>query len=236
MNWLKDMERGKNKITHQDANLQAENMDECIKFPDKDDEGPKYQDPETGAHFRYEDVFLRLQYLQQQLKYASTITGVYTEVSDEEGDIFENDQNQNAQEEIHMKTNEKKPNLPIKKAKEISLNKGSFIAKSKPLNPKIQSSSKPMMQKVIKKDTKLNGNDINKKKVTQQNTRVPNRVEENKKVLKSYLPNNWIVKTYDKQARKIQDVKSNVKNKPPSNKIPSLDGGKFFASLYNNAY
>jgi heme-binding NEAT domain protein len=41
---------------------------ENIRIEDEE-EPEKYQDPVTGAHFRYEDVYLRLQYLQQQLKY-----------------------------------------------------------------------------------------------------------------------------------------------------------------------
>lgn len=200
----------------------TENVEEVINFPGRDDEDTKYQDPVSGAHFRYEDVFLRLQYLQQQQKYGA----LYTELSDEDGLMDE------VPEEIPQKKPELKispPNNKFMKGKETVIEKKVSNIKSLFLGPKPKSPSKSILQK----DHKVESNSIikekNKGKLSQLLAKSPehdNDNDDNGRVntLPSYLPNNWIIKSFEKKTTK--ELKSSKKN------VPIIEGGKLFSSLY----
>lgn len=202
----------------------TENIEDLINFQNKDDESTKYQDPITGAHFKYEDVFLRLQYLQQQQKYGA----INTETCEEEDfmdDVFDEIPLEKPGPFFSGKKVEK-PKIPIKDKKANDI-------KNIYLGQKVQSPSKSTLHKDHKKDSNSLIKEKNKGKLSQLQIKPSEHSDDSQKLFTKpcHLLNNWIIKTLDnKSTTKCQDEVSKEAKSPVKNK-PMVDGCKLFSSL-----
>lgn len=176
----------------------------------------KYQDPITGAHFKYEDMCLRLFSIQQQLENQGSNNAADEEAKKNQNRGDEIKQNVNIKLSVLNKKAEKPKTQSNKKIRNIHMNFGG-LGSYKSIKKSIEKELKSVQKE------KLNIKDWLQKEHFQSMQRVDSQP--------SCLSNNWILKSLDKQGKTICVKGITSKFNKPKQSVPNLEGGKFFSSL-----